>query len=248
MLSLGQEPRWHRFLVDRLKVGPEAQVLDVATGTGAVAEQLVLRRRCAVTGIDQSADMLAAAHERLDEQGLSQRVRLMEGEAEHLPFEDEIFDALTVTYLLRYVDDPAAVLAELARVVRPGGTIASLEFGVPSWAPGARGVERLHRGRPPDRRFRGRRARMVGRRAVPAPQHPGLLRAPPAGGPARHLPRRRHRRSAHAPHEHGRRHRHLGGQALSAVASELPPTARIASWSVSPWGVFSQWNGLNTSW
>ncbi len=110
-------------------------MLDVATGTGAVAEQLVLRRRCAVTGIDQSADMLGAARERIMAQGLLQRVRLMEGEAEHLPFEDEIFDALTVSYLLRYVDDVPAVLRELARVVRPGGTIASLEFGVPPWAP-----------------------------------------------------------------------------------------------------------------
>jgi len=131
--------------VDRLKVGPEAQVLDVATGTGAVAEQLVLRRRCAVTGIDQSADMLAAARDRLEDRGLLQRVRLMEGEAERLPFEVEIFDALTVTYLLRYVDDPAAVLVELARVVRPGGSIASLEFGVPPWAP-ARAAWSLYTG------------------------------------------------------------------------------------------------------
>ena len=110
-------------------------MLDVATGTGAVAEQLVLRRRCAVTAVDQSADMLAAARERILAQGLLQRVRLMEAEAEHLPFEDEMFDALTVSYLLRYVDDPPAVLRELARVVRPGGTIASLEFGVPPSAP-----------------------------------------------------------------------------------------------------------------
>lgn len=134
-LSLGQEPRWHRFLVDRLRVGPEAQVLDVATGTGAVAEQLVLRRRCAVTGVDQSPDMLEAARGRLMARGLLQRVTLVEAEAERLPFDDGVFDALTVTYLLRYVDDPPAVLRELARVVRPGGTIASLEFGVPRFGP-----------------------------------------------------------------------------------------------------------------
>jgi demethylmenaquinone methyltransferase/2-methoxy-6-polyprenyl-1,4-benzoquinol methylase len=106
-------------------------VLDVATGTGAVAERLVLRHRCRVTGIDQSADMLAAARARLQGGGLVQRVILIEGEAERLPFPDASFDALTVTYLLRYVDDPAATLRELARVVRPGGTLASLEFGVP---------------------------------------------------------------------------------------------------------------------
>jgi demethylmenaquinone methyltransferase/2-methoxy-6-polyprenyl-1,4-benzoquinol methylase len=57
--------------------------------------------------------------------------------AEELPFEDASFDALTFTYLLRYVDDPAATLRELVRVVRPGGTIASLEFGLPRgiWRP-----------------------------------------------------------------------------------------------------------------
>lgn len=131
VLSLGQEPRWHRFLVDRLGVGPDDDVLDVATGTGAVAERLVLRYRCRVTGIDQSEDMLAAARERLEEGGLAQRVTLVRGEAESLPFPAASFDALTVTYLLRYVHDPGAVLRELARVVRPGGVIAGMEFGVP---------------------------------------------------------------------------------------------------------------------
>ncbi len=134
LLSLGQEPRWHRYLVERLGVGPDDHVLDVATGTGAVAERLVLRYRCRVTGIDQSEDMLAAARERLREGGLAQRVTLVRGEAERLPFGDASFDALTVTYLLRYVNEPAAVLRELARVVRPGGVLASMEFGVPTHA------------------------------------------------------------------------------------------------------------------
>ena len=62
-------------------------------------------------------------------------MELIEGEAEALPFADESFDALTFTYLLRYVDDPAATMRELARVVRPGGRVASLEFGVPPWPP-----------------------------------------------------------------------------------------------------------------
>jgi len=131
LLSLGQEPRWHRMLVRRLSVGPDDHVLDVATGTGAVAERLVLDRRCRVTGIDQNPHMLAAAGLRLDEAGIAQRVTLMEGEAEHLPFPDATFDGLSVTYLLRYVDDPAGVLRELVRVMKPGAPFASLEFGVP---------------------------------------------------------------------------------------------------------------------
>jgi demethylmenaquinone methyltransferase/2-methoxy-6-polyprenyl-1,4-benzoquinol methylase len=145
LLSLGQEPRWHRFLADRIDAGPDAHVLDVATGTGAVAEALVLRRRCRVTGLDQSEEMLVAARERLSARGVAQRVELVRGEAERLPFPDAAFDGLTVSYLLRYVEDPGATLAELARVVRPGGTLASLEFGVPPWPP-ARWAWRLYTG------------------------------------------------------------------------------------------------------
>src|SRR5262245_49754308 len=72
-------------------------------------------------------------------------VELVEGEADHLPFPDGAFAALTFTYLLRYVDDPAATLRELARVVRPGGVVAGLEFGVPPWPP-AHAAWRLYTG------------------------------------------------------------------------------------------------------
>jgi demethylmenaquinone methyltransferase / 2-methoxy-6-polyprenyl-1,4-benzoquinol methylase len=131
LLSLGQDPRWRRFLVSRLEVGPDSRVLDVATGTGAVALELVRRHGCSVVGIDRSPEMLAVARRRVAARGLGTRIELHEGRAEALPFVDASFDALTVTYLLRYVDDPAATIRELARVVRPGGTMSSLEFGVP---------------------------------------------------------------------------------------------------------------------
>jgi demethylmenaquinone methyltransferase / 2-methoxy-6-polyprenyl-1,4-benzoquinol methylase len=145
LLSLGQEPRWHDALVARLPVGAADHVLDVAAGTGAVTERLVRRHGCRVTALDQSEAMLAAARERLAEAGALPRVTLVRGEAEALPFPDARFDALTVTYLLRYVADPAATLSELARVVRPGGVLASLEFGVPPRAP-ARAAWRLYTG------------------------------------------------------------------------------------------------------
>ena len=132
LLSFGQDPRWRRFLVSRIDVGPHATVLDVATGTGAVARELLAEKRCTVVGLDQSPEMLAEARRRLPAS-----VTLIEGHAEELPFPDAAFDALTFTYLLRYVDDPLATLRELLRVVRPGGTIASLEFAVPGglWRP-----------------------------------------------------------------------------------------------------------------
>ncbi|MBA3402333.1 MAG: class I SAM-dependent methyltransferase [Actinobacteria bacterium] len=123
-LSLGQDPRWRRFLVSRLPANG-GHVLDVATGTGLVAAEL-LRRGFRVTGLDQSEEMLEVARRRLGRQ-----TELVVASAESVPFPDESFDHLTFTYLLRYVNDPGATLAELARVVRPGGVVASLEFGVP---------------------------------------------------------------------------------------------------------------------
>jgi demethylmenaquinone methyltransferase / 2-methoxy-6-polyprenyl-1,4-benzoquinol methylase len=131
LLSLGQDPRWRRFLVSRVEVGSSARVLDVATGTGAVALELVRQHGCSVVGVDRSPEMLAVARGRVAARGLEAKVELHAGRAEALTFPDGSFDALTVTYLLRYVDDPAATIQELARVVRPGGTMAMLDFGVP---------------------------------------------------------------------------------------------------------------------
>jgi demethylmenaquinone methyltransferase / 2-methoxy-6-polyprenyl-1,4-benzoquinol methylase len=135
LLSLGQDPRWRRFLVSRVPVGRDARVLDVATGTGAVALELARRYGCEVVGIDRSPEMLDVARARVAAQGPDTRIELREGRGEALPFAAGSFDALTVTYLLRYVDDPGATLRELARVVRPGGSVAMLEFGVPQTRP-----------------------------------------------------------------------------------------------------------------
>lgn len=133
VLSFGQDPRWRRAMVGAVGASPDERVLDVATGTGLVAQALVRRYGCEVTGLDQSPQMLAMARERLArDERLASRVSLIEGEAERLPFDDDEFDSLTFTYLLRYVDDPSATMRELARVVKPGGTVASLEFAVPS--------------------------------------------------------------------------------------------------------------------
>jgi demethylmenaquinone methyltransferase/2-methoxy-6-polyprenyl-1,4-benzoquinol methylase len=131
-LSFFQDPRWRRAMVAELRAAPEDRVLDVATGTGLVARELVARYHCRVVGLDQSPPMLGRARAKLaSDPALAKRVELVEGEAEALPFADAEFDHMTFTYLLRYVDDPAATLRELARVVKPGGRMASLEFCVP---------------------------------------------------------------------------------------------------------------------
>ena len=113
LLSFGQDPRWRRFLVSRIQAGPDDLVLDVATGTGAVAAELLRAKGCGVIGVDQSAEMLAVARQRLAWTG----VQVVEASAEHLPFDDASFDALTFTYLLRYVD---VGLPLAGRLIAPG--------------------------------------------------------------------------------------------------------------------------------
>ena len=144
LLSFGQDPRWRRALVRAVAPRPGQRILDVATGTGMVAAELVRRGGCDVVGIDQSDAMLGAARARLSAAPeLAAHVTLMRGEAERLPFGDGEFDGLTFTYLLRYVDDRAATMRELARVVRPGGRIGMVEFGVPG-TPALRALWRAH--------------------------------------------------------------------------------------------------------
>jgi demethylmenaquinone methyltransferase / 2-methoxy-6-polyprenyl-1,4-benzoquinol methylase len=131
VLSFGQNGRWRRAMVDEVARAAPALVLDVASGTAGVALELTGRDGARVVGVDLTRDMLEQGRRNVRAAGRDGRVELTVGRAEALPFADATFDALMFTYLLRYVDDPAATLAELARVVKPGGTIASLDFSVP---------------------------------------------------------------------------------------------------------------------
>jgi Methylase involved in ubiquinone/menaquinone biosynthesis len=131
LLSFGQNWRWRREMIAHVADDDPGAILDVATGTAGVALALTRRTGAHITGIDITEAMLRHGQSRVARVGAADRVRLVGGQAERLPFPDDSFDALTFTYLLRYVADPAATLRELARVLRPGAAIASLEFSVP---------------------------------------------------------------------------------------------------------------------
>lgn len=130
-LSLGQNGRWRREMLDHVVAAKPARILDVATGTGGVALDLVARGAGRVVGVDVTDAMLRRAQANVARADLRDRLQLVLGTAERLPFPDATFDALTFTYLLRYVSDPRHTLQELARVLKPGAPMASLEFHVP---------------------------------------------------------------------------------------------------------------------
>jgi demethylmenaquinone methyltransferase / 2-methoxy-6-polyprenyl-1,4-benzoquinol methylase len=131
LLSFGQNGRWRRAMIGQIAPGAGQAVLDVASGTAGVALQAAARTGARVVGVDLTEQMLRQGQANVARSAERDRIRLVAGRAEQLPFADAAFDALTFTYLLRYVLDPEATLRELARVVKPGGRVASLEFMVP---------------------------------------------------------------------------------------------------------------------
>ena len=132
VLSLGQNAQWRHELVRHITRMKPRRILDAATGTAGVAIALARATGAEVVGVDISEPMLEAGRKRVEAAGLDRRIRLQRARAEQLPFPAASFDAVTFTYLLRYVADPAATLRELARVLRPAGGMAGLDFYVPS--------------------------------------------------------------------------------------------------------------------
>src|SRR4051794_16528225 len=114
LLSFGQNRRWRAAMVDAVADAEPPAVLDVATGTAGVAMAVARRTGAEVIGVDLTEQMLRGGLARVVAHR-EPRVRLALARAEQLPFADASFDALTFTYLLRYVADPAATLVELAR-------------------------------------------------------------------------------------------------------------------------------------
>ena len=143
VFSLFQYRRWRRFLVSRLRLGPQDLVLDVGTGTGLVARDIAKRTGCRVVGVDLADRMIGQAHRDVQAHGLAPRVSLLKGCAESLPFADHSFDAVAFTFLYRYIENPQDILGELTRVLRPGGQMASLEFFMPQ-SPVLYGLWLLH--------------------------------------------------------------------------------------------------------
>ena len=145
VLSLGIDQRWRRRAVRSLELdGRTPRVLDLATGTADLA--LLIAREHAdahVTGLDPAERMLDVGRAKVREAGLEERVRLVTGDAQSLPFPDDHFDGVTIAFGIRNVPDRARALREMGRVTRPGGRIAVLELSEPGPGPLGR-LARFH--------------------------------------------------------------------------------------------------------
>lgn len=127
--SLGLHRLWKRRLVRLARLGPEQRALDVCCGTGDVSLALA-RTGARVTGLDFSPEMLTVARQRA--RRAAEPVEFVQGDALALPFAEGSFDAVTISYGLRNLADFRAGLAEMARVLRPGGRLVVLDFGQPA--------------------------------------------------------------------------------------------------------------------
>ncbi|HTY71755.1 MAG TPA: demethylmenaquinone methyltransferase [Actinomycetes bacterium] len=128
VLSMGLTRSWRRAVADALRVAPGERVLDLAAGTGS--SSLPFRAAGAsVVACDFSLGMLAEGRRRQPD------VAFAAGDAMDLPFRDETFDAVTISFGLRNVHDPAAALREMLRVTRRGGRLVVCEFSHPTWGP-----------------------------------------------------------------------------------------------------------------
>jgi demethylmenaquinone methyltransferase/2-methoxy-6-polyprenyl-1,4-benzoquinol methylase len=128
VLSLGQDRRWRRAVVEALDMRPGERLLDLAAGTGTSTEPFTDAGVLAVP-CDFSLGMLRVGRRRRPD------LPFVAGDATRLPFADGAFDAVTISFGLRNVGDPAAALAEMRRVTRHGGRLVVCEFSHPSWAP-----------------------------------------------------------------------------------------------------------------
>ena len=136
ILSLGIDQGWRRKTVKSLALPEQPRVLDLATGTGDLAIQIAKAHPTArVTGLDPSARMLDVGRTKVERGGLSDRVDLVVGDAQELPFEDRAFDGVSIAFGIRNVPDRARALGEMARVTRPNGRIAILELSEPEGGP-----------------------------------------------------------------------------------------------------------------
>jgi demethylmenaquinone methyltransferase / 2-methoxy-6-polyprenyl-1,4-benzoquinol methylase len=134
ILSFRRHKSWRKFAMKKMAVQPGDTAIDVCCGTCDWAISIAEASGTGdIVGLDFSEKMLEVGRGKVDRRGLSQQVSLIQANAMSLPFPDNTFDYATIGFALRNVPDYRHVLKEMARVVKPGGKVVSLELSKPTW-------------------------------------------------------------------------------------------------------------------
>jgi demethylmenaquinone methyltransferase/2-methoxy-6-polyprenyl-1,4-benzoquinol methylase len=135
VLSFGIDIWWRKIAVNRLRAEKPQLILDVATGTADFALETLSLNPKHITGVDISEGMLAVGQEKINARGLQNKISLQVADSENLPFADNHFDAVTVSFGVRNFENLERGMAEMLRVLRPGGSLVVLEFSQPTAFP-----------------------------------------------------------------------------------------------------------------
>ncbi|MBQ51482.1 MAG: bifunctional demethylmenaquinone methyltransferase/2-methoxy-6-polyprenyl-1,4-benzoquinol methylase UbiE [Leeuwenhoekiella sp.] len=135
VISFGIDVKWRKKVVNKVAATKPKRILDVATGTGDLAINLAKTDAEEIIGLDISAGMLSVGKEKVAAKNLDDRIKMVQGDSENLPFEDDYFDAITVAFGIRNFETLEKGLAEILRVLKPGGIFVILETSVPTKFP-----------------------------------------------------------------------------------------------------------------
>lgn len=135
VISFGIDVKWRKKVVKLVADTKPDSVLDIATGTGDLAINMTKTGATRIVGLDLSEGMLSVGRKKISERGLSEKIEMIQGDSEALPFEDNTFDAITVAFGVRNFEDLDKGLAEIHRVLKPGGIFVILETSVPTKFP-----------------------------------------------------------------------------------------------------------------
>ncbi len=141
VISMGTDVKWRKKVIAMVKAENPKSILDIATGTGDLAIQMADSNADKIVGLDLSEGMLKVGRKKIDNKNLKDKIEMIQGDSEALPFEDNSFDAITVAFGVRNFENLEKGLSEIHRVLNPGGIFVVLETSVPTKFPFKQGYK-----------------------------------------------------------------------------------------------------------
>lgn len=141
VISFGIDVKWRKKVVDIVSKTHPNRILDIATGTGDLAINLAKTDATEIIGLDISDGMLEVGRKKIQNKNLGDKIKMVLGDSENLPFDANTFDAITVAFGVRNFEDLEKGLSEIFRVLKPQGTFVILETSVPTKSPFKQGYK-----------------------------------------------------------------------------------------------------------